>query len=48
MCVYGAALKFIRKLQISENFPNCEHLPRIKKEKSILQTSLNFIYYMVQ
>lgn len=46
VCVYGAALKFIRKLQITQNFPNCENLPKIKVGKGILQTLLNFIYYM--
>ena len=33
VCVYGAALMFIRKLQITQNFPNCENLPKIKKGK---------------
>ena len=30
VCVYGAALKFIRKLRINQNFPNCENLPKRK------------------
>ena len=34
VCVYGAALKFIRKLQITQNFPNCENLPTIKEERA--------------
>ena len=34
VCVYGAAQKFIRKLQITQNFPNCENLPKIKVERA--------------
>ena len=34
VCVYGAALEFIRKLQITQNFPNCENLPTIKEERA--------------
>ena len=33
VCVYGAALKFIRKLRINQNFPNCENLPKRKGEQ---------------
>ena len=41
VCVYGAALKFIRKLRINQNFLNCENLPKRKREAAICTHHIN-------